>query len=151
MKNVLSCLVHTTTLEWDHIRVDDRRCSVSTHFPFRYMSMFKLTHRHQPTSTNARQRSHEIQKDDIMRNSTTKTAQKKSNRGRKETSTPTENIGEAPVQRLESRAGDQIRGGQPGGCVGRVELRADQRVGRRGDRSIKSRQKDVRKDCFQIN
>lgn len=112
------------------------------------ISKIGRTHCHQPSASNARQRSHDVEKDYVPCNRTSQTTRHEGDGGREETSASTENVREPPVQRLESGAGDQVGGRQPGGSVGGVELGTDDGVGRGSDRSVKAREEDVRHDCY---
>lgn len=105
-----------------------------------------VTHRHQPATTKARQRSHAIQQHHIPRQSATETSQPERDAADEETHAPAEDVGEAAVERLEGGAGDEVRRRQPRGGVGGVELGADDGVRRGGDGPVEAVQEDVGHD-----
>jgi hypothetical protein len=86
------------------------------------------THRHQAPTSEPREGSHQVQADDILGGATANASQSKGDGRDEETDAPPKDIGNAPIERLERCASDQVRSRQPRGRVGSVELGADDAV-----------------------
>lgn len=103
-------------------------------------------HGHQARAADARQRARAVEQDDVAGGAAAQAAEAEGDAGDEEADAAAEDVGDAPVEGLEGRAGDQVRGGEPGGGVGRVEFGADDRVRRRRDGPVEPVQEHVRHD-----
>ena len=128
VQDVLTGLIHSPLLERNHVRVDDGR------------------HGYQTSATQSTQRSHDIQGDNVRRQATSKTPQKKCDGRGEEARSATQNVREATIQWLERRARDQVRGRQPRDGVGGVEIGADDRICRGRNGAVEAREENVGKD-----
>lgn len=126
-------MVHPPPAKRDHVRVDDGG------------------HGHEPAAAEAGEGAGDDDPDHVISvfgrgrldEPAPKTAKRESDGAYKETDAAPKDIGDAPIERLEGGARDQVGGGQPRGGVGGAELRGDDGVGGGGDGAVEAVEEDV--------
>lgn len=106
----------------------------------------RLTHSHQPSSAETRQRPHAVEKDHIAGHTAPKASGSKGDGRDEEARAAAKNVRHPPVEGLEGGAGDEIRRGQPRRRVGGPKLGADDGVGCGGDGAVEAVQEHVGHD-----
>ena len=109
----------------------------------RGVGLVKHTHGHQPSSSKARQSTHAVQQYYVLGNAAAEAADGEGDGRDEEANTPSEDVTDSPVERLESRACNEIRGGQPGSGICSVELGADNCVRRCRDGAVEPVKEDI--------
>jgi len=120
----------------------------SNFFCLRIRIVSALTHSDKAAAAKAGHGPHGAQEIHAGGYRAAKAAKHESYRGYEEAHAPPEYVGEAAIQRLERRAGNEVRGGQPRGVVGCAEVGADQRVCGCGDGTVEAGQKDIGPERF---
>lgn len=103
----------------------------------------QVTHGDQPSSPNPGHGPHNVEGQHNRGHGASKTASHEGCCGYKEAETPSKQIGQSAIERLERRVRDQVRCRQPGSVVCRTKLGTDGGIRRRRDGGVESRQKDV--------
>ena len=106
----------------------------------------QLTHCHKSSTSHTGNGSHHIQRNDVLRDATPKTANAEDDRREKEARPSSKDVANSSVQRLNGCACDEARCRQPGSNVRRIEFGADGSIGGGCDCTVKGVEEDVAHD-----
>lgn len=132
MQSILHRLVHAPILQRDDIGVDDSR------------------HGDQAAAAQARQGTHDIEDCHGRCEPAAQAPEHERAASDEEHGAAAQQVGKTAVQRLEGRAGYQVRGREPHDGVGGVERGPDHGVRGCRDGTVEAREEDVAKDCYAV-